>query len=805
MEAKRSSCSFPLFTILLFLFISLVPKSVIATDTISANQSLSGNQKLISQKGKFVLGFFRPDNSSSNWYIGIWYGKISAQTIVWVASRENPVTDPTVSKLMISGDGNLVLLDQFKTLVWSSNSKNTSSNSTVAVILDTGNFILRDKSNSSKVIWQSFDHPANTWLPGGKLGLNKITGVNQRLISWKDENNPTAGLFSLELDPNGDQYILQWNNSVQYWTSGKWNGQIFELVPEMGPKNSYPESQYGFEYISDESGIYFTYWIKDSVVTQFVIDVSGQIKFMTWTEVDEEWLLFWAQPKVRCEVYALCGPFGTCNENFESLCQCVKGFTVKNPIESGLEDYSGGCVRNTPLQCESNRSYRGNEDKFYEMSNMVVSTNSRTVEINNTKDCELSCLSNCSCTAYSYDNGCSLWFGDLINLQINVGTGGETLYLRLAASELPDVKKNKNKGLIIGVALGGCFVIVFLAFGLFLILRKRRRTGELKRVDGGLAVFRYGDLQYITKNFSEMIGKGGFGSVFKGSLLDSTVVAVKRLEGISQGDKHFRAEVGTIGTIQHLNLIRLFGFCSENGKSLLVYEYMSMGSLDRHLFGNGPTILSWDFRYQIALGVSRGLLYLHDECRDCIIHCDIKPENILLDEAFVPKIADFGLAKLLGRDFSRVLTTMRGTRGYLAPEWIAGTAITVKADVYSFGMMLLEIISGKRNLNSDSKEGGGPFFPALAVRKLIEGDIMSLLDPRLRDDVSEEEIIRVCKVGIWCIQDEENCRPSMAQVVQILEGHLDILDINMPPIPRSFKFHEEKLGSINFFSNLSSS
>ncbi|KAJ3683542.1 hypothetical protein LUZ60_013769 [Juncus effusus] len=797
MAEKRNSYSFSLFTILLFLFIFLARRIAFATDTISANLSLSGDQKLTSQKEKYILGFFRSDNSSSNWFIGIWHGKISAPKVVWVANRENPVTDPTTSKLMMSSDGNLVLLNQFKSQVWSTNSKNTSFNSTIAVILDTGNFILRDKYNSTKNLWQSFDHPTNTWLTGAKIGLNKITGVNQQLISWKDENNPAAGPFSFELDPNGfDQYIMQWNKSVQYWTSGKWNGKYFESIPEEASK-----SRFGYEFVNDETGIYFIYWIKDdSVITQTFIDVSGEMKTMFWTKADEEWLKIWAEPHAQCQVYALCGPFGICDENFESICQCVEGFTEENPIKWELKDYSRGCVRSRPLKCESNRSRKGDEDKFYKMGNMMLPNNSQSVRTNSIKDCELACLNNCSCTAYSYDNGCSLWFGDMINLQVNDRVGGDTLYLRLASSEFPDGKN--MKGLVIGVVIGGCFVVFFVTFGLFLVLRKRRMS-KLKRVDGSLTSFRYGDLRYITKNFSEMIGKGGFGSVFKGILLDSTVVAVKRLEGISQGDKHFRAEVGTIGTIQHLNLIRLFGFCSENGKQLLVYEYMPMASLDRHLFGNGPTILTWEIRYQIALGVTRGIVYLHEKCRDSIIHCDIKPENILLDEAFVPKIADFGLAKLLGRDFSRALTTMRGTIGYLAPEWIAGVAITTKADVYSFGMMLLEIISGNRNSNSIPTEGGREtFFPALAIRKLLERDVLSLLDPKLCSEANGEEVIRACKVSIWCIQDEEDCRPSMAQVLQILEGNLDA---NMPPIPRWFQFAEANSGSINVLSNMSSS
>jgi serine/threonine protein kinase len=210
---------------------------------------------------------------------------------------------------------------------------------------------------------------------------------------------------------------------------------------------------------------------------------------------------------------------------------------------------------------------------------------------------------------------------------------------------------------------------------------------------------------------------------------------------------------------------------------------MSNGSLEVHLFSSNDIVLEWSTRYQIATGVARGLSYLHEGCRECIIHCDIKPENILLDTSFVPKISDFGMATIVGRNFSRVLTTFRGTVGYLAPEWISGEAITQKVDVYSFGMVLLEIVSGRRNspkvYTSDSYHAS--YFPMQAISMLHGGDVNSLVDPRLCGEFNLEEAIRLCMVAFWCIQDNEFDRPTMGEVVWVLEG---LQELDMPPMPR---------------------
>ena len=207
-----------------------------------------------------------------------------------------------------------------------------------------------------------------------------------------------------------------------------------------------------------------------------------------------------------------------------------------------------------------------------------------------------------------------------------------------------------------------------------------------------------------TINFHQKLGEGGFGSVFKGALADGRRVAVKRLESITQGTKEFLAELEIISSIQHLNLVELIGFCADKLHRVIVYEYMSNGSLDRWIFQEALNCaISWQVRQMIVNQVAQGLQYLHEQCIHKIAHLDIKPQNILLDENFNAKLSDFGLSKLIDRDQSKVITMMRGTPGYLAPEWLT-SIITEKVDVYSFGVVLAEIVCGRKTLDRSQSD-----------------------------------------------------------------------------------------------------
>jgi len=307
--------------------------------------------------------------------------------------------------------------------------------------------------------------------------------------------------------------------------------------------------------------------------------------------------------------------------------------------------------------------------------------------------------------------------------------------------------------------------------------------------------FTHHEIEDMTNSFRIKIGAGGFGAVYKGELPDGSEVAVKKIEGVGmQGKREFCTEIAVIGNIHHINLVRLRGFCTEGQRRLLVYEYMNRGSLDRSLFRPTGPLLEWKERMDVAVGAARGLAYLHFGCDQKIIHCDVKPENILLADGGQVKIADFGLAKLLTPEQSGLFTTMRGTRGYLAPEWLSNTAITDRTDVYSFGMVLMELVRGRKNRSEHVSDGGGEasnssngttgsssrgaksdYFPLAALERHEAGQqYAELADPRLQGRVVAEEVERVVKVALCCLHEDPHLRPSMAVVVGMLEGAMPL-------------------------------
>ncbi|KAM3399520.1 hypothetical protein ACQJBY_004738 [Aegilops geniculata] len=281
--------------------------------------------------------------------------------------------------------------------------------------------------------------------------------------------------------------------------------------------------------------------------------------------------------------------------------------------------------------------------------------------------------------------------------------------------------------------------------------------------------YSYTDIFAVTSHFRDKLGQGGYGSVYKGVLLPGGVhVAVKMLEGNSNcNGEDFISEVSTIGRIHHINVVRLVGFCSEEMRRALVYEYMPNGSLDKYIF-SAEKSFSWDKLNEIALGIARGINYLHQGCDMQILHFDIKPHNILLDSNFVPKVADFGLAKLYPRGDSFVpLSAMRGTVGYIAPEMINRSfgVISSKSDVYSFGMLLLEMAGGRRNADPNLGSSSQAYYPSWVYDQLTREEAGEEISPVAADMHELEK--KLCVVGLWCIQMRSRDRPMMSEVIEI--------------------------------------
>lgn len=368
---------------------------------------------------------------------------------------------------------------------------------------------------------------------------------------------------------------------------------------------------------------------------------------------------------------------------------------------------------------------------------------------------------------------------------------------------LPSIKAHKSsKVSVLGIMvafIGAVIAVVVFEAGVWWICCRNNpkfaglstQYALLEYASGAPIQFSYKGLQQSTKNFKDKVGSGGFGAVYRGVLPNKTIVAVKKLERIEQGEKQFRMEVATIGSTHHLNLVRLIGFCSERKHRLLVYEFLQNTSLDTFLFGREEQSrrLDWKTRFNIALGTARGITYLHEECRDSIIHCDIKPENILLDENFNAKVSDFGLAKLINvknhRD--RTLSSVRGTRGYLAPEWLANLPITSKSDIFSYGMVLQELVSGKRNFHISASSGGRK-FSTWAFEQFDCGNVLSIVDENLGGKFDLDQVKRVFKISFWCIQEQSTLRPPMSKIVQMLEGNLTP---EKPPDPKFFGLQNE--------------
>ncbi|CAI9087669.1 OLC1v1021801C2 [Oldenlandia corymbosa var. corymbosa] len=709
-------------------------------DRISSGQVMKDGSLIISPGKIFALGFFSPENSSDLRYVGIWYTGIPQQTVVWVANRENPIRG-RAGTLSISKQGNLVVRNRNGDPLWSTNASSVARNSS-AILTDSGNLYListHHRGKTNRPLWQSFDFPTDTFLPGMKVSFNATSQLNPVIIPWRTESDPSLGNYSMGVDPRGSPQIVVWEGQSRHWRSGHWNGLIFMGVPWI--RVIY---LYGFKLVNDGNGrLHFTYTLSSSSqLTYFRIFPNGTVEQKNWSSDLQQWEVIQLQPSSQCDIYNKCGPFGVCDARNSPVCNCLEGYVPKDVDQWNNGNWSSGCVRRTKLQCEVEGSYQ--RDGFLKVETLKLPDFLDHVGTENVKECGRKCLNNCSCVAYSFVSGinCMIWSNDLVDIQ-RFEEGGSPLFVRLAQSEIGgSTRKTPQLVIIIATVVAG-----LLLAGVFIWLlwrqkdklrgisespnRKGRvpdsdpiKSGELSadfsgpddlNVEGQqgsgteLALFSFSSVVAATNNFSDRnkLGQGGFGLVYKGELPGGQNIAVKRLSGKSgQGLEEFKTEITLIAKLQHRNLVRLLGCCIDGDEKLLLYEYMPNKSLDSFLFDPvKQKQLGWRTRFRIIEGIARGLLYLHRDSRLRIIHRDLKASNILLDEEMNPKISDFGMARIFGGNQNEASTNrVVGTYGYMAPEYAMEGLFSVKTDVYSFGILLLEIVTGRRNIGFRSTD-----------------------------------------------------------------------------------------------------
>ncbi|KAL0318059.1 UNVERIFIED_CONTAM: G-type lectin S-receptor-like serine/threonine-protein kinase [Sesamum angustifolium] len=781
------------------------------------------DQAWVSDNGTFAFGFSPVDSRKDQFHLGIWFAQLPGdRTLVWSADINSPVSKDAV--LEFNADGNLVLNDGAAT-VWTSNT--TTSGVETAFMSENGNFILYGPDQL--IAWQSFSHPSDTLLPGQPLT------VSLELKSSKSQSD--GGYYTLKMlqQPTSLSLALTYNLPVaveketesaytnfSYWSGPEISNVTGDVLAVLDGRGSF-----GIVYGSSADGAVYVYKNDNDsgglssamnrttsplVLRRLILETNGNLRLYRWdndVNGSRQWVPEWAAASKPCDIAGICGN-GICNldrSKTNASCTCLPGTSkVGNGAQcSANSSLTGKCGPHHENLTSRFKISVVQQTNYYFSDSSVIANYS---DIETVSKCGDACLSDCECVASVYGlNEEKAYCWVLRSLEFGAYEDpGSTLFVRVESDGSSTAEGGtrkegdssngldgkKGKVLVLPIVLSMTVLLGLLFCLLYInVHRKRSLKKALENsliVSGAPVSFSYRDLQYRTSNFSNLLGTGGFGSVYKGSLSDGTLIAVKKLDRVlPHGEKEFITEVNTISSMHHMNLVRLCGYCSEGSQRLLVYEFMKNGSLDKWIFPSyagresPDRLLDWSTRFLVAVGTAQGIAYFHEQCRNRIIHCDIKPENILLDENFCPKVSDFGLAKLMGREASHVVTMVRGTRGYLAPEWVSNRPITVKADVYSYGMLLLETIGGRRNLDM-TYDAEDFFYPGWAFKEMTNGTPSKVADRRLEGAVDEEELVRALKVAFWCIQDEIGMRPTMGEVVKMLEGSVDI---NMPPMPQT--------------------
>lgn len=742
-------------------------------------------------------------------------------TPIWSANPNSPA--PYTSALYLSPAGLSISLSN-NSLLWST--PILPRPVSALQLLDSGNLLLLDSSNAT--LWQSFEHPTDTLLS------------SQRLPSGASLSTP-AGDYRLQITDHDAVLLWNTNGSQQYWrlsSDPRWMKDLNDPVAYMAVNPT------GVNLFSSGNRALYVFNLPPAVIRFVRLDAGGRLRVMGYSGNSSVLTEDVAAPTGTCDLPLSCEELEVCIiQNRDATCNCPPQFA---PLHNGGCSPADGSTLSSLSSCAaaggansdsaSEPSYKNIGSRVDYFANKFATPEGSNGNLSSCRDL---CSGTCSCLGFFYQASFRTCFlikhqlGSLISTYnqgvFNSGEG----YIKVLGFQ-PPYRDSHTGPELIQILLPSIAALLFilLLFAGIYWWRRRQWSGSennklapLKEIyygpdkpftplastdhdsstdnftsgdnqnSGEILIpglptrFTFADLVAATDNFSKQIGSGGFGEVFYGELPDKTAVAVKRINaglGSIQGKREFSTEIGVIGRIHHVNLVRLRGFCTESRRHhrrqhFLVYEYMNRGSLERPLFRPSGPVLEWTERMNIAISAAKGLAYLHSGCDPKIVHCDVKPENILLDDAGGVKISDFGLSKLIAPERSGLFfTTLRGTRGYLAPEWLANSTISERADVYSYGMVLLEIIRGRKNYledggGSDGWSGGvAEYFPSTALEMHEQGSYLGLADPRLEGRVDEEEVGRAVRVALCCLHEDPTLRPRMAAVAEMLDGTMEV-------------------------------
>lgn len=724
--------------------------SVVGTEIpLGSKLSVFDNDYWVSSNGDFAIGFFNISDQPNQFSVGIRFNSksipYSRQTVVWVAGGD--VTVGNKSYFELTQEGELVLFDSlYGTSVWTTKTGNRSVAS--ASLLDNGNLVVMDKEQH--IIWQSFETPSDTLLPGQSLFADK------RLRAASAIKNSKSSYYSLHMNASG-RLELHWESDVIYWTSenpsSASNLSAFLTTSgalELRDRSLKPVwSAFGEDH-------------SDSVNYRYLrLDVDGNLRLYSWVESLGLWRSVWQAVENQCKVFATCGELGVCMFNASGAAECKCPVKV-NGGSKCLVPFERDCSSGTNM-IEYKNTYLY---AFYPPHNSVITSN--------LEHCRQLCLNDSQCTAATFSN-------DRTPLCSIKKTGYVTGYSDPSVSSISFIKRCSapfavNPSLtksppsepppplcvpcLMGAATGTFFIIVILQLGVFFFIYRRKNSTRQKATlhltttnSKGLIVLSFSEIKSLTGDFKNQIGT----KVYKGLLPNNHPIALKDLNATLE-ERKFRSAVMKMGSIHHKNLVKLEGYCCEFDYRFLVYEYCKKGSLDRYI--DDPALckmLTWRKRVEICSSVAKAICYLHSGCREFISHGNLKCENVMLDENLVAKVSEFGFAIADGK------ATYCG--------------FSAEKDVEDFGKVVLTLLTGCRDHEHVELCGW-------AYKEWMEERVVNVVDRRMEGGYNSEELERVLRIAFWCLQMDERRRPSMGEVVRVLDG---TLSVDPPPPPFAFQ------------------